>query len=121
MNDPIRRLSKDECALLAQVTRFGSAAYPVRKWGRGWTWGLWRSIQGPPTVFRTKRAAVASFEAFLGVLREARAVESRCRLVLERIARYQGDEEKAARWIRSTIGCSIGAARSMIEESKNFA
>jgi len=56
---------------MTHVSMWGSDGYPVRKLGRGWTWGPWRSVKGPPTVFQTKRAAVASFEAFLGVLREA--------------------------------------------------
>ena len=121
MTGSIRRLTEDERALLEHLKLFGSAAYPVRKCGRGWAWGPWRSIQGPPAVFQTKRAAVASFEAYHAVLVEAKGVEARCRLVLERLELYRGDEEKSARWIRSTIGCSIGAARSMIEESKHFA
>jgi hypothetical protein len=68
----LRGLSDDERALLAHLSRFGSDGYPVRRLSRGgWTWGPWRSIQGPPTVFGTKRAAVESFEAYCDVLRDA--------------------------------------------------
>jgi hypothetical protein len=70
----MRGLSDDERALLAHVGRWGSDGYPVRKFRSGkWTWGPWRGVNGPPTVFRTKGEAVASFEAFLGVLVDAHA------------------------------------------------
>jgi hypothetical protein len=73
------RLTEDEAFLLQQVMRFGRDAYPINKLqprraasggGRGWTWGPVRGIKGPPTVFKTKRAAVASFEAYLAILRD---------------------------------------------------
>ena len=63
-------ITDDERALLTHVTRWGSDGYPVRKSGRGWTWS-YRSIQGPPVVFKTKREAVVSFEAFEDVLIDA--------------------------------------------------
>lgn len=69
----MRGISEDEIALLQHVTMFGSDGYPVKKLGRGWTWGPWRGINGPPTVFKLKRDAVASFERFLDVLLEAKA------------------------------------------------
>lgn len=75
----MRKLSDDERALLAHVMREGSDAYPVRKLGRGWTWGPWRSIEGPPTVFKTKREAHRSFEAYLEILRECKREEIRKR------------------------------------------
>lgn len=82
----MRGISEDERALMSHISRWGSDGYPVRKTGRGWTWGPWRSIQGPPTVFKTKREAVAMFERFLDVLleahREMRAEEMRQRETL---------------------------------------
>ncbi len=71
-----RVVTEDERALLEQVIRWGSDGYPIAKLGRGWAWGPWRSVNGPPTIFRTKREAVAHFERFLDVLRDARRAES---------------------------------------------
>jgi hypothetical protein len=68
-----RGITEDETALLNHITRWGSDGYPVRKLGRGWTWGPWLSVNGPPTVFKTKREAVASLEAFEQVLIDAKA------------------------------------------------
>ena len=72
--EPTRRgLTEDERALLTHISRWGSDGYPVRRVGRGWMWGEWRSIKGPPVIFRTKREAVASFEAFESILIDAYA------------------------------------------------
>lgn len=69
-----RGLTNDELQLLKHISMFGSTGYPVRKFRSGkWTWGPFRSIQGPPTVFKTKREALASFEAFHQVLLDAYA------------------------------------------------
>ena len=69
-----RGLTADERDLLAHISMWGSDGYPVRKTGRHWAWGPWRSVNGPPTCFKTKREAVASFEAFHQVLIDALAV-----------------------------------------------
>ncbi len=69
----MRGLSEDERALLTHVSRFGSDGYPVEKLGRGWSWGPWRSIKGPPCIYKTKREAVESFERFHDVLIDASA------------------------------------------------
>lgn len=69
-----RGLSPDEAGLLRHVMHFGSDAYPIQKIGsHSWTWGPWRTIQGPPKAWRTRREAVANFEAFLDILRDAKA------------------------------------------------
>ena len=68
----MRGLTDDERALLIHVTRWGSESYPITKGTHGWTW-RYRTVHGPPTVFKTKREAVASFEAFHGVLIDAAA------------------------------------------------
>lgn len=80
-----RGLSVDECALLQHVMLWGSHGYPIHRLTRGggrisqgrghtmgWTWD-YRTIKGPPTVFKTKRAAVESVERFLDILRDAKA------------------------------------------------
>lgn len=69
----MRGISEDERALLKHWSMFGAAGYPVRKLGRGWAWGPWRSVNGPPTVFKTRREAMASFERFVDVLIDAKA------------------------------------------------
>ncbi len=82
----MRGLSDDERALVTHVSRFGSDGYPVRKLtkSRCWVWGDFRSVKGPPTTFKTKREAVASFEAFLDVLHEALGEEAQARAIAER-------------------------------------
>ena len=67
----MRGITEDERALVDHICRWGSDGYPVRKLGRRWTWGPWRDVKGPPTVFKTKREAVASFEAFHEILLDA--------------------------------------------------
>ena len=69
----MRGLTDDEKQLLGHVTRWGSDGYPIRKYSKGWMWGPFLSIQGPPVVFKTKREAIASFEAFEQVLIDAKA------------------------------------------------
>lgn len=67
----MRTVTEDERSLVNHVCRWGSDGYPVRKLGRGWIWGDWKSIKGPPTIFKTRREATASFERFLDVLVDA--------------------------------------------------
>jgi hypothetical protein len=69
----MRGLTEDERALLNHISRWGSDGYPVRKSGSRWTWGPFLSVNGPPVLFRTKREAVASFEAFEEILLDANA------------------------------------------------
>jgi len=77
-----RPITDDERALMMHLSMWGSDGYPINKLGRGWTWGPWRSVKGPPVVFKTKRAAVASFEAFCNVLREALGEEAHARAIV---------------------------------------
>ncbi len=57
-------LTDDEAALLYHVQMFGANGYPVERLGRRWVFRDWRTVRGPPVMFRTKRAAVAQFEAW---------------------------------------------------------
>ena len=68
-----RGISDNERALMTHISRFGSDGYPVRKLGRSrcWVWGPAFGVKGPPTTFKTKREAVASFEAFIDILTDA--------------------------------------------------
>ena len=68
----MRGLTEDERFLIVHVTHWGSGGYPVCKLGPGWIWEF-RSIKGPPVVFKTKREAVGSFEAFYEVILDAKA------------------------------------------------
>jgi hypothetical protein len=63
-------LSTAENDLLHRNTMFGSAMYPVRRQGRHW---IWEGTGAPPTVFATKRAAVAHFELYMDILRDKAA------------------------------------------------
>jgi hypothetical protein len=68
----MRGITDDERALLTHISRWGSDGYPIQKFKGGkWTWGPFRSVKGPPAVFKTRREAVESFERFLEVLRDA--------------------------------------------------
>ena len=74
-----RGLTADERQLMTHMSMWGSDGYPVRKLGRKWVWGPFLSVNGPPTMFGTKREAVASFERFMDVLREALGEEAQAR------------------------------------------
>lgn len=69
----MRGLTEDENTLLNRLSMWGSDAYPLAKVKTGWVWGPVGSIKGPPVVFKTRREAVASFEAFHQVLLDAKA------------------------------------------------
>jgi len=80
-----RGITAEERRLVDHVTRWGSDGYgamvtKLRK-GRGWTWGGGFGVKGPPVVFKRKRDAVASFEAFLEVLHGELRDEARARAV----------------------------------------
>jgi hypothetical protein len=59
-------LSDDESSLLTHVMMWGSDGYPIKRLGHGWTWN-YRSISHPK-IFKTKREAIVSFEAFESIL-----------------------------------------------------
>ena len=82
-----RVLLSNERELMAHITMWGSAAYPVRKLGRGWVVAKFFGVNGPPVVYRTKRAATAAFEAYLGILRDLLGEEAQARAVADLIAR----------------------------------
>jgi len=88
-------LTDDEAALLYHVTRWGSDGYPVRKLGRGWIVDQWRSVKGPPVVYKTKRAAVAQFDAWLesalARLREMRAANPEHRFTITAVGIRKDD------------------------------
>ena len=67
------RLTDDERFVLDHVTMFGSAAYPVRKLGRKWSWDRMRGVGGSPILYKTKREACAAFEVFYGLLLDKNA------------------------------------------------
>lgn len=85
----MRGITEDERALLLHVSRWGSDGYPVNRLRAGrWTWGPFRSVNGPPVVFRTKREAVASFERFCEIL-----IEAASELEVDRVARSCAGED----------------------------
>lgn len=57
-------IAADEMILFRRIAGMGKAGYPITRYagGRHWSW-TFRSL-GVPTVYPTKREAVASFEAY---------------------------------------------------------
>jgi len=82
-------LSANERELFAHVTMFGSEGYPVAKLGRRWIVADAFGVKGAPTVFRTKREAVAQFELWLD--------QARARLAEERYQEALKAQEEARR------------------------
>ena len=83
-----RTLTADERTLMTHVSRFGSDGYPVRKLRAGrWIVDAFLTVKGPPTVFRTKREAVAAFERFFDVLLELNREERHAQALAEQAAR----------------------------------
>ena len=72
-------LTEDEIYLLDHVCRWGSDGYPIQKIGREWSWGAVRSVKGHPCLFKTKREAIESFEAFYNTLLDRSGEEARLR------------------------------------------
>ena len=62
----LQPLTDDEAALVYHTGRYGSDGYPVQKVGsKHWGIGPWRSWDGFPRLYPTKREAVAQFERWL--------------------------------------------------------
>lgn len=72
-------LSENERALLSHVLMWGSDGYPVAKLGRKWQVADAFGVKGPPTIFKTKRAAVAQFEAWINQAVERAGAEAQAR------------------------------------------
>lgn len=72
-NYPGSTISAAELQYLNHIGRWGSAGYPVRKLGRRWVHERMFGAGGCPTVFKTKREAVAHVELYLSVLRDKAA------------------------------------------------
>lgn len=62
------RLTEDQDWILGHWSMFGSDGYPVRKIGRKWQVVGQRGHGAFPTVFNTKREAVAAWEGYIGIL-----------------------------------------------------
>jgi hypothetical protein len=61
-------LTEGENSILRHTSMWGSDGYPVAKIGSRWQWIEMFGVKGAPVVYRTKREAVAAFEAFLDIL-----------------------------------------------------
>ena len=82
-----RPITDGERQLMTHVSMWGSDGYPIRKVQRKWIVDTMFGVNGPPTVYKTKREAAAAFERFLDVLREALGAEAQARTAAEQIAR----------------------------------
>jgi hypothetical protein len=88
-----RRLNDAERRLMNHVNMWGSAGYPIRKLGAGrWVWGT-DDVKGPPTVFKTKTAAVESFKAWRDLMCEYLGEEAKERAIADLRARGWTEEE----------------------------
>ena len=63
-------LTQNERQFLNHMSMWGSDGYPVSKIRSRWHWHEFYSINGAPTVYKTKREAVAAVEAYLDILRD---------------------------------------------------
>lgn len=79
-----RKMTDDERALLRHVGMWGEQGYPIQKFAGKWSWGGFLSVKGPPVMFKTKREAIASFEAYYAVLRSLAGQEAYERAMRER-------------------------------------
>lgn len=79
-----RKMTDDERALLRHVGMWGSKGYPIQKFAGKWSWGGFLTIKGPPTMFRTKREAIASFETYYETLRRLAGEEAYERAMREK-------------------------------------
>lgn len=91
-----REITEDEHALMNHVSMWGSDGYPICKAGRGWVWGPWRSVKGPPVVFKTKREATVNFEAFINMLADAKGEAARQRVTGAQRGRSRPNPHRAA-------------------------
>lgn len=67
-------ISRSELDFLAHMMMWGSAGYPVRKVGNGrWIWDDFLGVKGAPTVYKTKRDAVAAVERYIDILIDRKA------------------------------------------------
>lgn len=75
MNAPLKgQLNQAEANWLQHMIRFGSEGYPVRKLRGGrWIFDEFFGVKGTPTVYKTKREAVAAIERYEDVLVEKAA------------------------------------------------
>lgn len=62
-------LTDNERQLMAHVMRWGSAGYPVQRIGSRWFWHDAFGVKGSPVAYRTKKAAVAAFDAWYDLAR----------------------------------------------------
>lgn len=87
-----RTLTDAERQLMRHVMMWGSAGYPIRKLGAKWMWGT-DAVKGPPTMFKTKRAAIESFEAWRSEMRRLLGFEAREQMISDLKARGFSDEQ----------------------------
>lgn len=79
------RLTDDERMVLTRNSRFGSASYPVRRLGRGWTVDN-PLLKGSP-IYPTKFAAIRAWEIIIAKLIRMSGLEARDRVLAEEAAR----------------------------------
>ena len=69
-----KTLSQAENDFLSHINMFGSDAYPIQKVGNGrWIWLEFWGVQGPPVVYKTRKACAEAIECYLQVLADKAA------------------------------------------------
>ena len=61
-------LSTAENDFLQHMMRFGSDGYPIQKIKRSWHWMEFWGVKCAPTVYKTKREAMAAVERYVDIL-----------------------------------------------------
>lgn len=61
-------LTNEQNALLAHALMFGIEGYPIQKISGRWMWVEAFGVKGSPTVYKTKKAAVAAFEGWISAM-----------------------------------------------------
>lgn len=71
--NPAATILESEWNWLQHVSRWGADSYPVRKLGRKWEFQRMYNAGGCPSLFKTKREAVARVELYYDMLLDKNA------------------------------------------------
>lgn len=74
-NTAVQYLTSYERDLMTHISRFGASGYPVIRVGKSWSWSFRDDIASAKS-FPTKKAAIASFEAYHQSLIDQYALEN---------------------------------------------
>lgn len=94
LDNPAATILEAEWNWLQHISRWGSSGYPVAKLGRKWQFQRMYNAGGSPTLYRTKREAVAVVEQYYSDLLDKNAGRpvgtTQARRVADAAARERG-------------------------------